>query len=236
MKKIMGCLKKAVETYKMINDGDIVGVGLSGGKDSMVLLHALRLYQNFSPIKYDIKAFSLTMGFDDFNLSSVSSYCHAHSIEHIIEATNIGKVIFDERKEKHPCGMCSRMKRARLSKVCTSHGVFKLALGHHGDDAIESLLMSMFFEGRIRTFKPVSFMNRSSITVIRPLIYAFESDISKALTDSNLPVVKNPCPVDKKTKREFMKKILDSLSTDIPHVRKRLLHALENKEQLEIWK
>lgn len=236
IKKIMGCLEKAVENYKMIEEGDVIGVGLSGGKDSIVLLHSLKLYQNFSPVQYDIKAFSLTMGFDDFDLSPVSDYCHAHGIEHIIEETEIGKVVFEERNDKHPCGMCSRMKRARLNKVCASHGVLKLALGHHGDDAIESLLMSMFFEGRIRTFKPVSFMDRSSITVIRPLIYALESDISKAFIDSNLPVVKNPCPVDKKTKREFLKNVLNNLSADIPHIKKNLLCALENKEQLEIWK
>ncbi len=232
----MGCLKKAVESYSMIEEGDVIGVGLSGGKDSMILLHALTLYQNFSPVKYQIKALSLTMGFDDFDLSPVADYCRAQGIEHIIEETNIGKVVFDERKEKHPCGMCSRMKRGRLSKVCASHDIDKLALGHHGDDAIESLLMSMFYESRIRTFKPVSFMDRSSITVIRPLIYAFESDVTHALTQVNLPIVKNPCHVDKHTKREYVKRLLNNLAEDNPHIKERLLHSLENKKQLEIWK
>lgn len=236
MKKIMGCVKKAVETYSMIEEGDIIGVGLSGGKDSMILLHALKLYQNFSPVKFHIKAISLTLGFDDFDLSPISDFCRAQGIEHIVEETNIGKVVFDERKDKHPCGMCSRMKRGRLSRVCNAHGIHKLALGHHGDDAIESLFMSMFYESRIRTFKPVSFMDRSSITVIRPLIYAFESDVKNALLQVNLPVVESACPVDRYTKREYIKKVLSNLSEDVPHLKERLLHALENKKQLEIWK
>lgn len=236
MKKVLGCIKKAVMNYSMIDDGDVIGVGVSGGKDSMALLYGLKLFQNFSPVKYEIKAISLTMGFENFDLTSISDFCKTHDIEHIVEETNIGKIIFEERNEKHPCGMCSRMKRGRLSKVCNRNGISRLALGHHADDAIETLFMSMFYESRIHTFRPVTYMDRSGITVIRPLIYAFESDITDAVSRHNLPIISNPCPADKNTKRQYIKSMMNNFSKDIPHLKAQLLHALENKDQLEIWK
>lgn len=236
MKKILGCIKKAVMNYSMIEDGDVIGVGVSGGKDSMVLLHALKLFQNFSPVQYDITAITLTMGFESFDLENIVDFCKSIGIEHIVEETQIGKVIFEDRNQKNPCGMCARMKRARLSKVCQRYNIKKLALGHHADDAIETLLMSMFYESRIHTFTPVTYMDRSAITVIRPLVYAFEEDIENALKDVTLPIVKNPCPVDKHTKREYLKNLLNGIDKDIPHLKNRLLGCLENKDQLEIWK
>lgn len=236
MRKILGCIKKANLNYSMIEEGDVIGVGLSGGKDSMALLYALKLFQNFSPVPYDIKAITLTMGFESFDLKSIQKFCESLQIEHIVEETKIGKIIFEERNEKNPCGLCARMKRGRLSKVCQTHQINKLALGHHADDAIETLFMSMFYESRIHTFKPVTFMDRSNITVIRPLIYAFELDIINAVKNKNLPTIKNPCPVDKNTKREYIKKLMVNLSDDIPNLRKQLLSALENQDQLEIWK
>lgn len=235
MKKVLGCLKKANINYNMIEEGDVIGVGLSGGKDSLVLLNALKLYQNFSPNPYTIKALTLTLGFNDFDLTPIIKFCITNDIEHIIEETRIGEVVFNERRDNNPCGMCSRMKRARLSKLCKKHGIQKLALGHHADDAIETLFMSMLYESRIHTFLPVTYMDRSDITVIRPLVYAFESDIIKAHQRNQLPVVNSPCPANKNTKREYMKSLLSDISKDVPHAKERLLHAIENKEQLEIW-
>lgn len=236
MRKILGCIKKAVMNYSMIDEGDVIGVGVSGGKDSMVLLYALKLFQRFSPVKYDVKAITLTMGFEDFDLESIETFCKSLGVGHIVEKTQIGKIIFDERNQKHPCGMCARMKRGRLSKVCQRHQIHKLALGHHADDAIETLFMSMFYEGRIHTFKPVTYMDRSDITVIRPMIYAYEQDVKNAALSKNIPIIKNPCPVDKNTKRAYVKGIMNGLNQDIPNLKTRLLHSLENQEQLEIWK
>lgn len=236
MRKVLGCLKKADINFNMINEGDVIGVGLSGGKDSIVLLNALRLYQNFSPVSYTIKALTLTLGFKDFDITPITEFCKTHSIEHIIEETHIAEVVFNEKKLSNPCGMCSRMKRARLSKLCKKLSINKLALGHHADDAIETMFMSMFYESRIHTFMPVTYMDRSDITVIRPLVYAFESDIIEAHQRHRLPIVKSPCPADKNTKREYIKSLLSDISKDVPHLKERLLHAIENKEQLEIWK
>jgi len=144
-------------------------------------------------------------------------------------------VVFNEKKLSNPCGMCSRMKRARLSKLCKKLSINKLALGHHADDAIETMFMSMFYESRIHTFMPVTYMDRSDITVIRPLVYAFESDIIEIHRRHRLPIVKSPCPADKNTKREYIKSLLSDISKDVPHLKERLLHAIENKEQLEVW-
>lgn len=233
MRKILGCIKKANQNYHMIQEDDVIGVGLSGGKDSIALLKALKLYQYFAPVRYKIVAITLTLGFDDFDLTPISDFCKKNEIDHIIEETKIGQVVFNERNEKHPCGMCARMKRGRLSKVCNRHEIQKLALGHHADDAIETLFMSMFYESRIHTFKPVTLMDRSNIAVIRPLIYAFETDIEKAVLRNQLPVISSPCPADKNTKREYIKSVINNL--DVSHLKSNLLHALENKEQLDIW-
>ncbi|MCT4619804.1 MAG: tRNA 2-thiocytidine biosynthesis TtcA family protein [Marinisporobacter sp.] len=235
MKKILGCVKKAVAQFHMIEDGDVVGVGVSGGKDSTALLYALKLFQNFSPVKYELKAFTLTLGFDGFDLTPLKKLCHDLNIPYIIQPTQIGKVVFEERKDKNPCAMCARMRRGRLHTLCKEHGVTKLALGHHGDDAVETLFLSMFYESRISTFDPVTFLDRKDLTMIRPLIYASEKDIISAVKKHNLPIVKSPCPANGKTQRQFMKNLLETIYKDIPNGRDRILTALENKEQLNIW-
>lgn len=236
MRKVLGCLKKAVEEFNMISEGDTIGIGLSGGKDSMALLYALKLYQNFSPVNYTLKAVTLTMGFEHFNISPISEFCSSLNIEHIVSETQIGKIVFEERKAAHPCGICSRMRRGRLHKLCAEHRIDKLALGHHADDAVETLLLSMLYESRIHSFKPVTYLSRSRLTQIRPLIYAFESDIAEAVLRHNIPVAENPCPAARHTKREYVKNLLRIISEDIPDAKKHILAALGNKEQLEIFK
>lgn len=235
MKKIIGCIRKAVEDFNMIQDGDVVGVGVSGGKDSVALLYGLRLFQNFSPIKYELKALSLTLGFDNFDLSPIQSLCDEIGVEYIIKPTQIGKIVFEERNEKNPCSLCSRFKRAALHNLCKENSVTKLALGHHRDDGIETLFLSMFYEGRINTFDPVTYLSRKDLTMIRPLIYAEEREITGAVNRLDLPVVKSPCPADGNTKREYMKQSLLKFYKDIPHSKQNLLSALMNTEQLNIW-
>lgn len=235
MRKILGCIRKAVTDFDMIQDGDVVGVGVSGGKDSVALLYALKLFQRFSPIKYELKALSLTLGFDDFDLSPIKRLCQDIDVEYIIKPTEIGKIVFEERKEKNPCSLCSRFKRAALHNLCKDNSITKLALGHHSDDAIETLFLSMFYEGRIHTFNPVTYLSKKDLTMIRPMIYAEEREIKGAIKRHNLPVVKSPCPADGSTKREYMKQSLLKLYKDIPHANERLLKALMNTEQLNIW-
>lgn len=235
MKKILGCIKKAVIDFDMIQEGDVIAVGVSGGKDSMTLLYGLKLFQRFSPVNYELKAFSLTLGFDNFDLSPIEEFCKKNDIEYIIRHTEIGKVVFEERQEKNPCSLCARFKRAILHEMCQEHEVNKLALGHHRDDAIETLLLSMFYEGRINSFSPVTYLSRRNITAIRPLIYAEERQIKGAVKRNNIPRVKSPCPADGNTKREYMKNLLKQIYKDIPHASTSLLSALMNKEQLNIW-
>jgi tRNA(Ile)-lysidine synthase TilS/MesJ len=235
MKKILGCVKKAVSDFSMIQDGDVVGVGVSGGKDSTALLYALKLFQNFSPVKYELKAFTLTLGFDNFDLTPLKKFCHDLKIPYIIQPTQIGKVVFEERKDKNPCAMCARMRRGRLHTLCKEYGVTKLALGHHGDDAVETLFLSMFYESRISTFDPVTFLDKKNLTMIRPLIYASEKDIISTVNKHNLPIVKSPCPANGKTQRQYMKNLLEQIYKDIPNGKDRIITALKNKEQLNIW-
>ena len=235
MNKVLSCLRKAVEDYNMIEDGDIVGVGVSGGKDSVVLLYALHFFQKFAPVKYELKAISLTMGFDDFDLTPIKNLCKKIGVEYIVQETEIGRVVFEERNEKNPCSLCSRFKRAALHTLCQEHSINKLALGHHLDDAIETMFLSMFYEGRVNTFSPVTYLSRRDLTVIRPLIYAEERELKGVINRKGLPVVKSTCPADDKTQRKYMKDKLLEFYKDIPHARKRLLTAMQNKEQMNLW-
>lgn len=235
MRKILGCIKKAVTDFNMIQEGDVIGVGLSGGKDSTALLYGLKLFQNFSPVKYGLKALTLTLGFDDFDLTPLKNLCAQLEIPYIIQPTNIGKVIFEERKDKNPCAMCARMRRGRINSLCKETGITKLALGHHSDDAVETLFLSMFYESRISTFDPVTFLDRKDLTMIRPLIYASEKDIITAVKKHTLPVVKSPCPANGNTQRQYMKDLLNKIYEDIPNGRERIISSLKNKNQLNIW-
>lgn len=235
MKKILGCIRKAVEDFHMIKDGDVIGVGISGGKDSIALLHGLKLFQYFSPVKYDLKAITINLGFDNHDISPLEKFCNDIGVEYIVKQTEIAKIVFEERQEKNPCSLCARFKRAALHEACQENGINKLALGHHRDDAIETLFLSMFYEGRISTFDPVTYLSRRDLTMIRPMIYAEERDIKGAVKRHNLPVIKSPCPADGTTKREYMKDKLKELYKDIPYASSNLLSALLNEEQLNIW-
>lgn len=236
MRKILGCIKKAIMDFNMIQDGDVVGVGVSGGKDSVALLYGLKLFQNFSPVKYELKALTLTLGFDNFDLTPIEKMCDEINIEYIIKPTEIGNLVFEERREKNPCSLCSRFKRAALHNLCKDNSINKLALGHHSDDAIETLFLSMFYEGRIHTFNPVTYLSRKDLTMIRPMIYADEREIVRAIKRHGLPELKRPCPADGNTKREYIKQSLMKLYKDIPHSKQNLLNALKNEKQLNIWK
>jgi tRNA 2-thiocytidine biosynthesis protein TtcA len=235
MRKILGCVKKAISDFTMLQEGDIIGVGVSGGKDSIALLYALKLFQNFSPVHYTLKALTVTLGFKGTDMTPLKKFCIDEKIPLILRETSIGKVIFEERKEKNPCALCARMRRGRLHRLCQEEGITKLALGHHADDAVETLFLSLFYESRISTFSPVTFLNRRHLTMIRPLIYASEKDILSSVYRHHLPVIPSQCPANGKTEREYMKNLFSEIEKHIPNAKGRVIQALKNKEQLNLW-
>lgn len=235
MKEILGCIRRADQDYHMIESGDRVAVGVSGGKDSVLLLYALSLYRRFSPHPFELEALTLTTGLEPFDLGPIRALCEKINVPYTVRETEIGRIIFDERREKNPCALCSKMRRGALNDLCNERGLNKLALGHHRDDVIETFLMSLFFEGRLHTFHPVTHLSRSGLTVIRPMVYLPEKDIIHEARVQRLPVVKNPCPADGHTARQDMKELLTELTKRYPFVRERLLSALKNKEQYGLW-
>ena len=235
MKETLGCLRRADTDFHMIEAGDRVAVGVSGGKDSLLLLYALALYRKFCKVPYSLTAVTLTMGLEPFDLSGVKALCASLHVPYIIRQTEIAHVIFEERKEKNPCALCAKMRRGALSELCVKEGFNKIALGHHRDDAIETLFLSMLFEGRIHTFHPVTHLTRTGITQIRPLIYLPEKHIIHMAKTLDLPVVKSPCPANGFTRREEIKRLLDELCKKYPNARELLLSALQNEKQYGLW-
>lgn len=235
MKRILGCLRKAVEDFNMISEGDRIAVGISGGKDSLILLKALKLYQFFSPVPYELEAITLTMGFDGFDLSGIKGYCQELGVPYTVKHTQIGKIVFEVRQEKNPCSLCAKMRRGALHNTALELGCNKIALGHHREDVIETLFLSLFYEGRFNTFQPVTYLDRKKITLIRPLVYAPESDIKGAVKRHRIPVVKSPCPISGHTRREYMKMLLEKIKVDIPNVNEQILTALKNSHNRNLW-
>ena len=234
MKKTLGCIRKADADFQLIEDGDHIAVGVSGGKDSLLLLHALSLYRKFSHKNFTVTAVTVTLGLEPFDLSGIRTLCEELEIPFIVKETQIGEIIFEYRKEKNPCALCAKMRRAVLAKTCRELGCNKLALGHHREDVLETLLMSLFYEGRLHTFHPKTLMSRTGITVIRPLVYLPEAHVKHMLKALSLPVVSSPCPADGETKRQEMKELMKKLRTIYPDASERLLHALR-QDHYDLW-
>ena len=235
MKQILGCIRRADQDFSMILAGDRVAVGVSGGKDSLLLLEALALYRKFAPNPFELTAVTVSMGLEPFDLSGVQAMCDRLEVPYVIKDTQIGDIVFNQRKEKNPCALCAKMRKGCLADTCVELGINKLALGHHRDDALETLLLSMFYEGRMHTFHPVTHLERSGITQIRPMVYLSEKQAISAVRRLNLPVVESPCPVNHATRREDMKIILDDICKKIPKAREQMLSALMNFEEYGLW-
>lgn len=234
MQKLLSKLRRAVNDFELIQSGDKIAVGLSGGKDSITLLHLLKSYQRFSPEPFELIAITLDPG-TGANFDNLTKMCENLGVELHLIKTDIKEVVFDIRKEKNPCSLCANLRRGALNDNAKKLGCTKVALGHHKNDAIETLLMSMFYEGRVSSFSPKTYLSRTDITVIRPMIYIDELEIKKLARNMNFPIVENPCPANGYTKREYMKDLTYRLEKEIPDLKKHLLGALMNTEQLNIW-
>ncbi len=218
----------------MIQEGDRIAVGVSGGKDSLTLLVALRKLMDFYPLKFDMKAVTLTMGIGEPDFSPVIKLCEEIGVEYIIEETAIGKIVFEGRQEKNPCSLCANLRRGALNSTAVRLGCNKVALAHNRDDVLETLLLSTFYEGRIHSFSPVTFLDRKAITVIRPLIYVEEKQIRTFIKDRNLQIIQNPCTANGHTKRQFIKELLRDLSVDNREIKNNIFGAIK-RSGLDGW-
>ena len=234
MKEVLGALRRADARYHLIDDGDVIGVGVSGGKDSLATLLALARYRQFSKKAYELHAITVGMGYDG-DFFGVAAFCETLGVPFTLRPTRIGPVIFEERREKNPCSLCATMRRGVLHRVAKELGCNKVALGHHLDDAVETLMLSLLEEGRLHTFQPVSYLSRKDITVIRPLLYATERAVQRVVISEALPVVQSMCPANGKTRRADVKRLIDSLSAFTPDARAKLRHALVNTAQYGLW-
>lgn len=227
MRKILSRMRRAVDDYHMIAEGDKIAVGVSGGKDSLTLLCALAELRRFYPNKFDILALSIDMGFDGTDFSKVGELCKKIGVEYIIEKTDIAEVVFDIRKESNPCSLCAKMRRGGVNDLAVKNGCNKVALGHHNEDVLETFFLSLFYEGRLGCFSPVTYLSRKDIHVIRPLIYVAEGDIKGYANRAELPVVYNPCPMDGKSKRQDMKEFINSGQKKDKFFKKKILNAIQ---------
>ncbi|MFR0823105.1 MAG: tRNA 2-thiocytidine biosynthesis TtcA family protein [Clostridia bacterium] len=234
MQRILSYMRKAIKDYNMIEDGDKIAVCLSGGKDSITMLLGLKQLQRFYNKTFDIVAVSVNPGFSFFDVSFLQKTCDEIDVPLIVENSNIKEIVFDIRKEKRPCSLCANIRRGILNSVAIREGCNKIALGHNEDDVLETFMMNLFLTGAFSTFGPSTYMDRSKITVIRPLIYAPEKEIKKFVKRENITVMKKNCPMDGISKREYMKDLLFKLSTDIPMVRANLIGVIK-RNHIKGW-
>ena len=227
MKKILSLLRRCVEDYDMIQAGDRVAVGVSGGKDSLVLLTALARLSRFYPQSFTVEAFTVDMGIEGMDFSGVADLCRNLEIPYHIIPTQINHVIFETRKEKNPCALCAKMRKGSLHEGLLAHGIHKVALGHHYDDAVETFFLSLFYEGRLSCFHPVTYLDRSDVTQIRPLLYVSESMIWDAAGRLDLPVVRNPCPADGNTRRQEVKNLVAELEDRYPKLKEYVFSSMQ---------
>ena len=234
MQRILSHMRKAIEKYNMIEENDKIAICLSGGKDSITMLHAFKALQRFYPKKFDIIAISIDPGFEFFDTDFLQNMCDKLEIPLFIEKSNAKEIVFDIRKEKNPCSLCANLRRGIINSVAIREGCNKIALGHNEDDVLETFLLNLFYTGSINTFSPVSYMDRSKITLIIPLIYTSEKDTRRFVRKNNLEVMPKVCPMDGTSKREDMKQLIFTLTKNIPMIRANLFGAIQRN--LDGWK
>ncbi len=227
LQQVLSYVRRAADDYHMIQEGDRIAVGISGGKDSLTLLYALHGLQRFYPQHFELHAVTVDLGFQNLDLSKIESICRDElKIPYTIVKTDIADVIFEQRKESNPCSLCAKMRKGALNDAIKREGCNKVAYAHHKDDVVETMLMSLIFEGRFHAFSPVTYLDRTGITVIRPLLYMNEADVIGFVNKNQVPVVKSPCPADGHTKREYVKQLLRQLNLENPGVKERMFTAI----------
>jgi tRNA(Ile)-lysidine synthetase-like protein len=229
-------MRNAIDTYNMIEENDRIADGVSGGKDSLVLLYGLSLLKKYYPKKFSIVAVTLDPCFEnkDSDFSAIEDFCKKLDVEYHIKRTELYNVVFENRQEKNPCSLCARMRRGILHDMAKAHGCNKIALGHHKDDAAETVIMNLFQGGTIGCFSPVTYLSNKDITMIRPMIHLDERDVENACKRNELPVTKSNCPVDKETTREETKKLIQNLERDYPALKNKIINALK-KDNISNW-
>ena len=227
MQKMMGLMRRCIDDYHMIEAGDRIAVGVSGGKDSLTLLTVLAALRAYYPKPFELEALSIDMGLGGMDFAPVEALCRKLDVPFTLRHTEIGKIIFDYRKEKNPCSMCAKMRRGALNDLISEHGFNKVALGHHFDDAVETMLMSLLYEGRIGCFEPVTYLSRTGVTQIRPMLYVGEQEIEHFAARMQLPVVHNNCPADKHTKRQEVKELIVTLQAQYPDLKTKIFGAMQ---------
>lgn len=227
MQKLMGLMRRCIEDYHMIEAGDRIAVGVSGGKDSLTLLRLLAAIREYYPKPFTLEAFTINLGLPDMDYGPVADFCRSLEVPYTEIPTQIGPIIFDHRKEKNPCSMCAKMRRGALHAALVERGIHKVALGHHFDDAVETFLMSLLFEGRISCFQPVTYLDRTQVVQIRPMLYLPEQTVAHFAQKMDLPVVHNTCPADKQTKRQEIKELVYQLSATYPDLQTRVFGAMQ---------
>lgn len=228
LQQVLSYVRRAVDDYQMIEEGDRIAVGISGGKDSLTLLRALNDLKRFYPQKFEILAVTVDLGFANLNLAKIEEFCRQLQVEYHIVKTEIAQIIFEERRESNPCSLCAKMRKGALNDAVRELGCNKVAYAHHRDDVVETMMMSLIYEGRFHTFAPVTYLDKTGLTVIRPLLYMHEADIIGFVHKYDVPVVKSPCPADGFTKREYVKELLKKINRDSPGVKDRMFSAIQS--------
>lgn len=227
IQQLYSAVRKAIDEYGMIDDGDKIAIGISGGKDSLTLLYALAGLRRFYPKKFEIVGITVDLGFDNLDLSAITNLCKDLNVEYHIVKTEIADIVFNQRAESNPCSLCAKMRKGALNDAIKELGCNKVAYAHHKDDVVTTMLMSLIYEGRIHTFNPITFLDKTQITVIRPFIYMDESDVKSFVKANNVPVVKSKCPADGYTKRQYVEDLIADINKETPGVKSRMFAAIQ---------
>lgn len=228
LQQVLSRVRKAVDDYHMIKAGDRIAVGISGGKDSLTLLYALNTLKRFYPESFEVIGVTVDLGFHNLDLSGIQRFCEELDVPYKIMTTDIAQIVFEERQESNPCSLCAKMRKGALNTAIKELSCNKVAYAHHKDDVVETMMMSLIYEGRFHTFSPVTYLDRMNLEVIRPLIYMNEADVIGFVNKYHIPVVKSPCPADGNTKREYVKNLLHDINKETPGVKNRMFTAIQD--------